>query len=279
MSHLLQPGRNCWRLARAGRAALVVDAADYYRRAKRAMLKARRQIILVGWDFDSRIFLDREEGEDESTAGVPNELGRFIQWLADHRPELCIHILKWDMGAVKLLGRGTTLLRLARWMWHERITFKLDGAHPTGASHHQKILVIDDSLAFCGGIDMTADRWDTRAHAPGHPGRRRPTTRRRYGPWHDATMAVDGEAAQALGELARRRWVTAGGDPLPAPAPHDDIWPQDLEPQFRDVTLGIARTRGAWEDRPEVPNGCRSRTGRSSCWCSPSQPTAGWRSR
>jgi phospholipase D1/2 len=252
-SPILEPGRNCWRLARADRAAVIVDAADYYRLAKRAMLKAERQVILIGWDFDTRIFLDREEAEDEPTQGVPNELGPFIQWLADHRPELCIHILKWDVGALKLIGRGTTLLRLARWMWHKRIGFKLDGAHPTGASHHQKILVIDDQLAFCGGIDMTADRWDTREHRPDHPGRRRPTTKRRYGPWHDATMAVDGEAAKALGRLARERWAVAGGKPLSEPRPGDEHpWPPSLKPQFRSVTLGIARTRGEWEERAEV---------------------------
>lgn len=249
---LLEPGRNCWRTVKADRAAVVIDAADYYRHAKRAMLKARRQIILVGWDFDTRIFLDREENSGESTEGVPNELGPFIQWLTDRRPQLSILILKWDMGAVKLIGRGTTLFRLARWAWHKQITFKLDGAHPRGASHHQKIVVIDDALAFCGGIDMTADRWDTRDHAPDHPGRRRPTTRRRYEPWHDATMALDGEAARALGELARERWQVAGGKPLPALTPEEDIWPKDLEPQFRDVTIGIARTRGAWNDREEV---------------------------
>ena len=249
---LLQPGRNCWRIEKADRAAVVIDAADYYRHAKRAMLKAREQIIMIGWDFDTRIFLDREDGPGEPTHGVPNELGPFIQWLAKHRPELNIHILKWDVGALKLLGRGTTLFRLARWMWHDRITFKLDGAHPTGASHHQKILVVDDALAFCGGIDMTADRWDTRAHAPDQPGRRRPTTRRRYDPWHDATMAVDGSAARALGELARERWKVAGGTPLPIPNASEDIWPPELKPHFRDVSLGIARTRGGYEDREEV---------------------------
>jgi len=249
---ILQPGQNCWRLVQADRASVIIDAADYYRLAKRAMLKAERQIIIIGWDFDTRIFLDREDGSDEQTDDVPNELGPFIQWLANNRPGLCIHILKWDVGALKLLGRGTTLFRVAKWMWHDQITFKLDGAHPTGASHHQKILVIDDRLAFCGGIDMTADRWDTREHKPDHPGRRRPTTRRRYSPWHDATMAVDGAAAKALGELARERWTVAGGDPLAVPEGTQDPWPPSLEPQFTNATIGIARTRGEWEERPEV---------------------------
>lgn len=216
------------------------------------MLKARQQIILIGWDFDSRIFLDRGAADDEPTEGVPNELGAFIQWLANERPELCIHILKWDVGALKLLSRGTTLFRLARWIWHKRITFKLDGAHPKGASHHQKILIIDDALAFCGGIDMTADRWDTREHRHDDPYRRRPTTRRRYSPWHDATMAVDGDAAKALGVLARERWAAAGGGDLPTPTTSEDPWPTALKPQFSNVSVAIARTRGKYENRPEV---------------------------
>lgn len=249
---LLQPGHNCWRIARADRASIIVDAADYYRLAKRALLAAQQQIILIGWDFDTRIFLDRNGADDEETAGAPNELGKLIQWLAERRPQLRIYILKWDIGALKLLGRGTTLFRLARWTWHKGITFKLDGAHPKGASHHQKILVIDDAVAFCGGIDMTADRWDTRQHQHDDPGRRRPTTRRRYDPWHDATMAVDGEAAKSLGELARRRWLNAVGSQLPTPRTDHDPWPSRLEPQFRDVSLAVARTLGAYEDQQEV---------------------------
>ena len=92
-SPLLEPGRNCWRVVKADRAAIVVDAADYYRLAKRAMMKARQQILLIGWDFDTRIFLDREQGNDEPTPNVPNELGPFIQWLEKHRPDLGISIL------------------------------------------------------------------------------------------------------------------------------------------------------------------------------------------
>jgi len=244
---LLETGRNCWQIARADRAALVVDAADYFRLARQAMLKARSQILLIGWDFDTRIFLDDSPGD-----GAPARLGPFLSWLAKNRPDLSIHILKWDMGAVKLLGRGTTIFRLARWAWHSRIFFKLDGAHAFGASHHHKILVVDDALAFCGGIDMTASRWDTRAHEDRDEGRRRPTTGRRYGPWHDATMAVSGPAARALGELARERWRAAGGSPIQPPRAPADPWPEALAPQFRDIDVAIARTRGAYRGDAEV---------------------------
>lgn len=237
----------CWRVARAGRAAVVVDAADYFHHVRQAMAAAERQILLIGWDFDTRIDLLPKGGEDG-----PTELGAFLQWLPKQRPGLQIHILKWDLGALKLLGRGTTVLRLLRWAARRDIHFKLDGAHATGASHHHKIVVIDDALAFCGGIDMTADRWDTREHRDDDPRRRRPTTRRRYGPWHDATMAVDGEAARALGELARDRWRAAGGKPIAPPQGAGDRWPKGLAPMFEDVELAIARTRGAYDGEPAV---------------------------
>ncbi len=244
---LIEPGRNCWRVEPADRAALVVDAADYFRLARQAMLRARAQILLIGWDFDTRILLDH--GAED---GAPARLGPFISWLAKNRPGLSIHILKWDIGALKLLGRGTTIFRLVRWARSRQIAFKLDGAHPVGASHHQKIVVIDDRLAFCGGIDMTASRWDTRDHADGDKRRRRPTTGRRYGPWHDATMAVGGGAARALGDLSRQRWQAAGGSPIAPLQVESDPWPAELAPQFRDLEVAIARTRGAYKDIPPV---------------------------
>ena len=240
---LLEPGRNCWRVERAERASLVVDAADYFHLARKAMLRAEKQILLIGWDFDTRICLDYDADD-----GAPAELGTFLSWLPKNRPGLQIHILKWDLGAIKLLGRGTTVLRLARWAASNQIHFKLDGAHAVGASHHHKIVVIDDRFAFCGGIDMTADRWDTRGHLDDDEHRHRPTTHRAYGPWHDATMAVDGKVAAALGEHARSRWEAAGGEPIEPPKAASDPWPEEQEPQFRNVDIAIARTRGEYED-------------------------------
>ena len=245
-SFVLDPGRNCWRIERAGRAALIVDACDYFHHARKAMLSAEQQILMIGWDFDTRIVLD--DADDEA----PATLGSFISWMARHRPQVSVQILRWDLGATKLLARGTTLFRLINWARTPQVKFKLDGAHPPGASHHQKIVVIDDKLAFCGGIDMTATRWDTREHRDDDKRRKRPTTGRQYRPWHDATMAVDGAAAAALGTLCRERWTTAGGEPLPTPDVECDPWPDELTPHFRDVELAIARTRGEHEQLPEV---------------------------
>ena len=236
-SPLLRQGENCWRIARADRAAVIVDADEYFRVARAAMLTAKRRIMLVGWDFDARIRLGRADENDDA----PEQLGDFILWLVKRRPELEIFLLRWDLGAVNTLFRGTTILTLARWMWHKRITARLDSAHPAGASHHQKIVVLDDSLAFCGGIDMTSDRWDTREHLDDNPGRRRPSGSP-YGPWHDATTALEGEAARLIGQVARDRWRAAGGRELQPVEACTDCWPKILAPQFENVDVAVART-------------------------------------
>jgi phosphatidylserine/phosphatidylglycerophosphate/cardiolipin synthase-like enzyme len=245
----LEPGRNCWRVEHADRAALIVDACDYYRLARQAMLRARSQIFLIGWDVDTRIAL-----VDEAEAGeAPNCLGALITWLVKRRPELRVYILAWDEGMLKAPGRGTTMVRLLSWQANRRISFKFDSSHPLSASHHQKILVIDDNIGFCGGIDITADRWDTRDHKDEDPGRRRPFTGRRYEPWHDTIMAVDAAAARALGDLARKRWKIATGKQCPEPeAKGHDVWPEELKPVFCDVDIAIARTRGKTGDLREV---------------------------
>jgi phospholipase D1/2 len=244
---ILVPGDTCWRIERAERFAFIVDANDYYRFAKQAILNARHSVMLIGWDFDSRIELEPEG----ATLEGPNRLGPFLSWIADRRPEVEIYLLKWRLGVIETLSRGETPFYLLQWMAKKNIRLKLDGAHPPLASHHQKIVAIDDQLAFCGGIDMTLGRWDTREHRDKHPNRRSPWGRSLQ-PWHDATTCVDGEAAKALGEIARERWFRATGETLPERPKSDDLWPETLEPTFERVDVAISRTVAAYEDHPQV---------------------------
>ena len=234
---LFDPGRNCWRIERADKAAVIIDACDYYRVIRQAMLQATQQILIIGWDFDPRIKLDRTED-----ANRDETLGAFLLHLAKTKPHVEIRILKWDFGALKTLFRGSAIFWVIRLAMQKAIRFKLDGAHPRGCSHHQKIVVIDDRFAICGGIDMTGDRWDRSAHEDGDPDRVRPNGRP-YGPWHDATMAVAGPVAAALGDLGRDRWKRATGERLAPIQGAPDLWPDGLKPHFTGIDLAIARTR------------------------------------
>jgi phosphatidylserine/phosphatidylglycerophosphate/cardiolipin synthase-like enzyme len=244
---LFEPSRNCWRMERANRAAVIVDACAYYHVIREAMEKARHRILIIGWDFDPRITLDRRGGKQERE----ESLGAFLLGLAKRKPHVAIDILKWNFGALKTLFRGSAIAWVARLAATRAIRFKLDSAHPPGCSHHQKIVVIDDVFAICGGIDMTGDRWDRPAHEDDDPGRVRPNGKP-YGPWHDATMAVDGPLAAALGELALDRWHRATGDRLEPVGGADPIWPDDLEPDFRDQCFAISRTAAEYCGNPEV---------------------------
>ena len=79
---LLIPGQTCWRVARADKLACVIDAADYFRHVKSAMLRAQHRIILIGWDFDARMTLS------EATRHLPS------------RPVGCIPLLAAPASAV-----------------------------------------------------------------------------------------------------------------------------------------------------------------------------------
>lgn len=246
---ILAPGRTCWRVDRADRLSVIVDADDYFHHAKAAMLAATRRIMLIGWDFDTRISLEPKG----RTLDGPDQLGKFLEWLTKTKPDLEIYLLKWNIGAFTAIGRGMTPVFVLNWMTKERLRFEIDGAHPVGAAHHQKIVVIDDALAFCGGIDMTVDRWDTSDHEDDSKYRFEPKGAA-YPPWHDVTTAIDGKAAAAVGELARTRWLAATGEEL-SPVPSvaaGDLWPDDLTPTFRDIDVAIARTSPEYDGRDGV---------------------------
>ncbi|MEO1169043.1 MAG: phospholipase D-like domain-containing protein [Pseudomonadota bacterium] len=238
MSDIFDPGRNCWRVENATRAAVLVDGENYFRAVRRSLAKAEDRIILIGWDFDARIEMHDTEGEPEG----PLAIGQFINWLVRENPDLHIYILRWDTGAIKALFRGRTLFTILRWVFHPRIHLKLDGQHPVGAANHHKIVVVDTDTAFCGGIDLTENRWDTRAHKEQQPHREQPDGED-SGPWHDASMIVQGDIASALADFAVRRWDIAGGKPVKASTSRRDCWPAYLEPDFSDSDVAIARTR------------------------------------
>jgi phospholipase D1/2 len=245
--HILTPGSTCWVTANAERASVVVDAADYFAAAKSAILQARHAVFLIGWDFDTRIVLE----PDGATPGVPNTLGHFLSHVVRQRRDLEIFVLRWDLAFLKIPFRGTTPLFVLDWMTSRRLHFRLDSQHPAGACHHQKIMVVDDVLAVCGGIDMTVDRWDTPRHEDEDPRRVRPNGAP-YGPWHDVTMVVEGDAARSLGELARERWFRATGNRIGPCPPVDRLWPDDLRVDFRDVPVAIARTCPEYNATPAV---------------------------
>lgn len=255
-----EPGRNCWRVAHADRAAFLVDGEAYFKAFVVAARRAQRSLYIVGWDFHSRTRLLCGEGRSECEL----ELGELLNDLVRRRPRLEINILIWDYPMVFGLDREWAPMYGLGWKPRRRIHFRYDNTQPIGASHHQKVVVIDDAIAFSGGIDLTCRRWDTCAHAADDA--RRIVQGSPYPPFHDLAMMVDGGAARALGDLARERWRRATHESLEPPdlqqrgwrpriewrrgetaAPG---WPEEIPPSVTNVEVAISRTEPALDGAP-----------------------------
>lgn len=246
---ILKPERNCWRLVRADRAALLIDGDAYFPAVREAMLQAKRSIFILGWDVDSRVDLDPARHADDN---APTTLGALLRHLGRLRPELAIHILLWDYAMFYAMERELLPALKLGWSTPPQVRLCLDDALPLGASHHQKVVVVDDAVAFCGGLDLTIRRWDDSGHAVDNPDRVDPEGEL-YKPFHDMQMVVDGEAAEALAELARERWLNACERPALPLSASGDPWPAHVTPDFEDVELAISRTLPETLDDP----GCR----------------------
>jgi phospholipase D1/2 len=242
-SRLLVPGRNCWRIERASRLAFLVDGEDYFGAVRKALARARHSIVILGWDIDSRMRLVPDGAND----GLPEPLGDFLNALVADRPALHGYVLSWDFAMLYAMEREWLPSYKLDWRTHRRLSFRLDDRHPAGASHHQKVIVVDDALAFVSGYDLTRCRWDTSAHACDDP-RRVDHRGERYGPFHDVGVVVTGDCARALGDLACERWRRATGS-LPrrdGPGNAAELWPEGLVPDAIDVDVAIARTEPAF---------------------------------
>jgi phosphatidylserine/phosphatidylglycerophosphate/cardiolipin synthase-like enzyme len=90
-----------------------------------------------------------------------------------------------------------------------RVRCALDSKERPLHCHHEKLVVVDDSVAFVGGIDMTSlagDRYDL----PGHP------AQGRLG-WHDATTRLRGPIVADVAAHFASRWREVVGEDLAAP--------------------------------------------------------------
>lgn len=237
-ARVLRPGRNCAGLVQASRAAVLVDASDYFARLEDALRQAEHSILIVGWDFDASIRL-RPERDD----CLP--LGPFLRTLVDAKPNLRIHILVWSLAVIHAPGASLPLLSGQSWHDHPRITLRLDRMHPIYAAHHQKIVCVDGSLAFVGGLDLTVRRWDTCRHEENDPHRVTPDGVA-YEPVHDVQMAVAGAAARALAEVVRARWRHIGDVRLTIAERATELWPAGLVAEHVEVPIAISQTTPAW---------------------------------
>jgi len=239
------PGTNCWRYEQASRFAILVDGEAFFSAARAAMRRAERRIVILAWDFDSATYLRPHR---RGAHRLP--IGEFLQDLVEEQPNLEVFILVWWGSVFYGANRDFPISFGTEWWSHPRIHFRLDDHHPLGACHHQKIIVIDDKVAFSGGMDLTQGRWDSARHTPENNHRREPNAP--YGPVHDVQSLFDGGAARAMSELAAERWRLVTGETLEPIVTRSNPWPRRILPRLRNVRLAIARSQPLFGEQPEV---------------------------
>lgn len=267
-NELFVTGRNCRQVATATHASMLVDCANYYRAVHQAICKAQHSVFILGWDIDSRIELLR--GDEAKKSKCPSRLFDLIQWKSAQQPDVMIYLNRWDYSVFMAADRENFSEFKWRWQSRDNVFYRFDDQLPLGASHHQKIIVVDDEIAFCGGMDIAMGRWDHRSHHARNPHRVDPVgtlktaDTMKFGPYHDVQMVVSGEAAQALAVIARERWLTASGNAAMPLRKTDDLktnsgktppvppsWPT-LDVDFHDVGIGIALTLPAFKQQKQT---------------------------
>jgi phospholipase D1/2 len=156
-------------------------------------------------------------------------------------------------------ARMSVMPRLWPFVALERRTGRLiEASSPTWevcpAAHHQKLLVVDQVNAFCGGLDINRGRLADPTHL----------TRL----WHDADVQVDGQVAADLDRNFYSRWNHEGaefnaflgiqdpwGSPLPAvPVARPVAMPSAAVPGGTGPAVSqIWRTLSRKEGSPDVP--------------------------
>lgn len=242
---LLRAGDTCWKANSATRATLLVDGEQYFSALRSALLQARKQILIAGWDLDSRTVLPRLAGEADD--GAPEELGELLGFIRRTRPDVEIHAVRWDYHWFYSDDREPDTARHLRELG---VPFHHDDCHPVTGCVHHKVVVLDAALAFCGGMDLTHKRWDSRAHHPDDPRRRDPHGKP-YIPVHDTQMCVAGPIARDMADYLHETWPASAPRPARIEAA-SALWPKRLRVDFHDIRVGISRTLPASSRRVSV---------------------------
>lgn len=202
---LRKPGRHDVRSpqhARAGNAVRVlVDGQEALAAMVAAIVGAKSHVHIAGWRASPDC---RPTREPESPT-----MRELLAEVAEHVP---VRLLLWAGPPLPMFRPTRGMVREAceRFQQGTRVRCVPDERERTLHSHHEKIVVVDDEVAFVGGIDFTAlsgDRHDGNAHLPDRsPG------------WHDAATELRGPIVADVATHFAQRWSEVAGEPLPEPS-------------------------------------------------------------
>ncbi|MHB8471039.1 MAG: phospholipase D-like domain-containing protein [Gaiellaceae bacterium] len=188
-----------FRPQRGNRVEPLVDGAAALPRMVEAIVAARSHVHLAGWTFSPEFRM----GE-----GGP----ALRELLADAAGRAGVRVLAWAGAPLPLFHPDRREVRTMRdeLVRGTRVAVGLDAKERPLHCHHEKLVLVDDEVAFVGGIDLTqlaGDRCDHSAHP------------RRGGlGWHDACLRLEGPLVADVAAHFALRWRETTGELVADPA-------------------------------------------------------------
>jgi len=195
---------------------VLIDGVEALARMVSDLERAKSRVYLAGWFLSPDFALTR---------GYKPTIVRNL--LAELAERVDVRVLLWAGAPLPLFRPSRSTVRRARedLCRGTKIRCALDSKERPMHCHHEKTIVVDDQVAFVGGIDLTAESGD-RFDSPSHP------ARGQVG-WHDACARIAGPAVTDVARHFAMRWHEVTGEALATP--------QTAESAGK-VELQIART-------------------------------------
>ncbi|KAF5339011.1 hypothetical protein D9611_008713 [Ephemerocybe angulata] len=256
----------------------LVDGRDYFWNLSRAILMAKESIYIHDWWLSPELLM-RRPGKDHY------RLDRLLERKAKEGVKIYIIIYLEVSNRTTPTDSSYTKQRLAS--LHPNVMVQRSPSHfQTGTfywAHHEKLCVIDQTIAFMGGLDACFGRWDTPQHALTDdtldtdqpeiwPGKdysnprvsdfhtlNKPEedmydrTKVPRMPWHDVAMQIVGQPARDLARHFVQRWnyllrIKNHSRIMPFLLPPPEFRPGELSQMGLTGTceLQIVRSCGPW---------------------------------
>lgn len=194
---------------------VLVDGVEITERLTREIRAANKHVHMTAWNVDPDFWMGPE--------GTP-ELDELLGEASQRIP---VRVLMWAGAPIP----GYPLSR--RRMRHTRdelvdessVRCMLDSKERPLHCHHEKLVVIDDELAFVGGLDLTyfdGSRYDDQQHVKEKP----------LG-WHDVATVLRGPIVADVARHFNNRWFETAAERLPEPP---------VQPGAGQVSLQLVRT-------------------------------------
>jgi phosphatidylserine/phosphatidylglycerophosphate/cardiolipin synthase-like enzyme len=195
---------------------VLIDGNDALAAMAAAMQEARSHIHIAGWHISPGFALTRG----------PQKIV-LHDVLADLSKRVDVRVLLWAGAPFPVLRpwRGDVRRVRDQLVAGSRIRCALDARERPMHCHHEKTIIIDDRIAFVGGIDLTdfnGDRWDL----PDHPARGADG-------WHDVAVRLAGPAVRDVAENFALRWEANTGERLQL---------GELAAEAGDIQVQVVRT-------------------------------------